>query len=213
LSRLFKTSSTSAPKVLGMTTGLTTYPLILDAGASFRSIALGAPGASLAGRTPCQQWDLGALVRHLLFYAPILAAAGRHSQPPPGPEAEVSLDKAWAGQLASAMDDVAGAWGDPAAWSGMTAMAGSDPMPAPVIGGMVLGELVVHGWDLAVATGVNPEFSDDVLLGADAAVAQMAELGRGMGVFGPEVTVGADGSLMDQIVARTGRDPGWQRAD
>jgi len=196
-----------------MTTGLTTHPLILDAGAGFRGIALAAQGASLASRTPCQQWDLGALVRHLLFYAPVLTAAGRHSQPPPGSGAEISLDKDWARQLAGAMDDVAGAWGDPAAWSGMTAMAGSDPMPAPVIGGMVLGELVVHGWDLAVATGVRPEFSEDVLLGAHAAVAQMAELGRGMGVFGPEVTLGEDGPLLDRIVARTGRDPGLHVLD
>ena len=198
-----------------MTTGLATHPLILDAGASFRGIARAAAGSSLAGRTPCEQWDLNALVRHLLFYAPVLAAAGRRSQPLPGPaaESEITLDAAWADQLAKGVDDVTDAWGDPAAWSGMTTMAGSDPMPAPMIGGMVLGELVVHGWDLAAATGVRPEFSADVLLGTDAAVEQMAELGRGMGIFGPEIVVGADASFLDRIVARTGRNPGWPSAE
>jgi len=194
-----------------MTTGLTTHPLILDAGTSFRAIARAAAASPLAGQTPCEQWDVGALVRHLLFYAPVLAAAGRHGQPPLGPatESEISLDAHWADQLSEAVDDVADAWGDPAAWSETTTMAGSDPMPAPMIGGMVLGELVVHGWDLAAATGSRPEFSVDVLLGTYAAVEQMAELGRGMAIFGPEVVVGADASLLDRIVARTGRNPGW----
>lgn len=198
-----------------MTTGLTTHPLILDAGSSFRGIAAAASASSLTVRTPCQQWDLGALVRHLVFYAPVLAAAGRRSEPPRGPATEsgITLDTHWADQLAAAVDEVADAWGDPAAWSGTTSMAGSDPMPAPMIGGMVLGELVVHGWDLAVSTGVRPDFSMDVLRGADTAVVEMAELGRGMGVFGSEVDVGADASLLDRIVARTGRNPDWTSAE
>jgi hypothetical protein len=35
-------------------------------------------------------------------------------------------------------------------------MGAPDPMPAEVIGGMVLGELVVHGWDLARTAGTCP---------------------------------------------------------
>ena len=82
-------------------------------------------------------------------------------------------------------------------------------MPAEMIGGMVLGELVVHGWDLARAAGVEPEFSNEVLAGTLVAVTSMAELGRGMGIFGPEVIVNGDAPLLDRIVALTGRDPHW----
>ena len=90
-------------------------------------------------------------------------------------------------------------------------MSGSDPMPAEMIGGMVLGELVVHGWDLARAAGVEPEFSDEVLAGTMVAVTSMAELGRGMGIFGAEVVVDLDSPLLDRIVALTGRDPHWNK--
>ena len=197
---------------MGMTTALQTHLLVPGAAGSVRAIARTASGAALEARTPCQEWDLGALVRHLLFYAPVLAAAGRRADPPPGPatERDVVLDDQWPDVLATAVDGIAEAWGDPLAWSGSTTMAGSEPMPAPMIGGMVLGELVVHGWDLAMAAGVRPEFSGDVLQGADLAVADMADMGRGMGIFGPEIMVGDGASLLDRIVARTGREPGWR---
>lgn len=192
-----------------MTTALHTHQLVLGAAASVRQIARAGSGTSLSVRTPCDDWNLGELVRHLIFYAPVLAASGRRADPPPGPvtEQDIVLDDQWPDALADALDDVAGAWSDPVAWTGVTTMAGSDPMPAGMIGGLVLGELVVHGWDLAMAGGVRPEFPDDVLEGTDLAVAQMAELGRGMGIFGPEITVQAGASLLDRIVARTGRDP------
>jgi uncharacterized protein (TIGR03086 family) len=196
-----------------MTTALSAHQLVLGAASSVRAIAGAASDAPLTARTPCQEWDLGALIRHLMFYAPVLAAAGRRAAAVPGPatERDVVLDDRWPDGLAEALDDVADGWADPAAWSGLTTMAGSEPMPAEMIGGMVLGELVVHGWDLAMASGVLPEFSVDVLRGTEVAVSQMAELGRGMGIFGPEVVVGADATLLDRIVARTGRDPGWRR--
>jgi len=54
-----------------------------------------------------------------------------------------------------AIADLAEGWSVPEAWSGLTSMIGSDPMPGEMIGGMVLGELVVHGWDLARAVGVS----------------------------------------------------------
>ena len=196
-----------------MTTALQLPHLVLGAAGAVRSIARAASGTALDVRTPCEQWDLGALVQHLLFYAPVLAASGHKTDPAPGPadQRDIVLDDSWPQVLSDAVDDVALAWGTSAAWSGLTTMSGSEPMPAPMIGGMVLGELVVHGWDLAMAAGVRPEFPTEVLEGTDRAVDQMADMGRGMGIFGPEITVATDASLLDRIVARTGREPGWGR--
>ena len=213
MSRLFKSATAAVTTVTGMTTALQTPHLVLGAAGAVRSIARAASGTALDVRTPCEQWDLGALVQHLLFYAPVLAASGHKTDAAPGPadQRDIVLDDSWPQVLSDAVDDVALAWGTSAAWSGLTTMSGSEPMPAPMIGGMVLGELVVHGWDLAMAAGVRPEFSADVLAGTDAAVDQMADMGRGMGIFGPEITVATDASLLDRIVARTGREPGWGR--
>ena len=78
-----------------------------------------------------------------------------------------------------------------------------------MIGGMVLGELVLHGWDLGRALGLEPQWTEDVLAAALGAVEGMAAQGREMGVFGPEVPVGPDATTLDRVVAVSGRDPGW----
>ena len=46
-----------------------------------------------------------------------------------------------------------------------------------------------------------------MLAGTLVGVTSMAEMGRGMGVFAPEVLIDAEAPLLDRIVASTGRDP------
>jgi uncharacterized protein (TIGR03086 family) len=82
-------------------------------------------------------------------------------------------------------------------------------MPARMVGDMVVGELVVHGWDLARATGQPFTLPDDLLAHVYDAVAETAEQGREMAVYGPEVPVPPDAPLLDRIVGLTGRDPAW----
>jgi uncharacterized protein (TIGR03086 family) len=86
-------------------------------------------------------------------------------------------------------------------------MGSPDPMPAAVIGNMVLGELVVHGWDLARTAGTAAHWPDDVLGPVLDAVREMGPMGREMGIFGPAVEVAADAPLIEKIVAATGRTP------
>jgi uncharacterized protein (TIGR03086 family) len=74
---------------------------------------------------------------------------------------------------------------------------------------MLVGEFVVHGWDLARAVGRPFALDDDLLGYLRDEVAKIAEEGRAMGVFGPEVTVPAAAPLLDQVLALTGRDPRW----
>lgn len=84
-------------------------------------------------------------------------------------------------------------------------------MPAPVIGEMALAEVVLHGWDLARATGqhlvVGPE------LGAELRrmVEETGELGRQLGAYGPAVQVGDEAGDLERALAASGRDPDWRR--
>jgi uncharacterized protein (TIGR03086 family) len=80
-------------------------------------------------------------------------------------------------------------------------------MPAHMIGGMVLGELVVHGWDLARATGRHSAWNEELLGFLHQEVAKTAEMGREMGVYGPEVPVADTASTLDRTLALTGRNP------
>ena len=141
-----------------------------------------------------------------------MAAAGRRSDPVPvaDSEATVPLD-GWPAALDAAHADIVAAWSDPAAWTGTHLDGLAQLMPAEVIGGMVVGELVVHGWDLARAAGVRPEWSDEVMATVLDAAAGMAVMGRDMGLFGPEVAVPAGAPPLDRLVGLLGRDPGWSR--
>lgn len=118
----------------------------------------------------------------------------------------MSLD-GWPGRLVAAHADVAAAWSDPAAWTGTTTMGAPEPMPAEMIGGMVLGELVLHGWDLSRAAGIEPVWSEEVLAATAWAVDAMAEMGRGTGIFADAVPLADDATLLDRLVAASGRDP------
>jgi uncharacterized protein (TIGR03086 family) len=183
---------------------------LVRATAGYTEIVRTAASAPLDTPTPCAGWDLGALVRHLLHWSPFLAAAGRRAVPVPIGASEQDVDlTGWPAALETAGADVAAAWSDPAAWEGTTSMGASDPMPAGTIGGMVLGELVMHGWDLARSAGTRPDWPAEVLNAAHDAVVGMAEQGREMGLFGPEVPLPATAPLLDRTVALTGRRPAW----
>jgi uncharacterized protein (TIGR03086 family) len=82
-------------------------------------------------------------------------------------------------------------------------------MPRSWFLGQQLGDMIIHGWDLAKATGqsvdVDPALSEQAL-----------EWGRGNlrpeyrgKDFGPEVEVPDDAPAIDRLVGFFGRDPNW----
>jgi uncharacterized protein (TIGR03086 family) len=150
------------------------------------------------------------MVNHLLFWGPSLEGAARKEAvlPPAEDEADVHLAGGdWAAALAGQLDRITAAWSSPGAWEGLTRMGAPMDMPAPLIGGMVVGELVVHGWDLARATAQRPEWDEDLLAYLLVEVAATAEQGREMGVYGPEVPVSEAAPTLDRVLGLTGRDP------
>jgi uncharacterized protein (TIGR03086 family) len=86
-------------------------------------------------------------------------------------------------------------------------------MPAAAMGVIALNEVLVHGWDLAVATGqryeVDPAAAQRCLQFARELAAGAPEVRNGM--FGPEVPVPEDADSFDRLLGQTGRDPGWGR--
>ena len=166
----------------------------------------------LASKTPCREYDVRALVNHLLFWGPALAGAGRkESVPPPaGAESEVDLTAAdWRGSLLALLNDITSSWAPPSAWDGETSMGTPHTLPAAAMGDMIIGELAVHGWDLAVATGQRLELPAGLLADLHDTMVAGVEQGRGMGLYGPAVVVAADAPPLDRVLGLTGRDPAW----
>ena len=106
------------------------------------------------------------------------------------------LEPGWRDRIAADVVALATAWRDPAAWTGMT-KAGPVEMPGEVGGLVALDELVVHGWDLAVATGQAFTAGDEDLEAAKVFLAMLSGPGteemRG-DAFGPERDVDRLGS-------------------
>jgi uncharacterized protein (TIGR03086 family) len=165
---------------------------------AIRPDRLGAP-------TPCRDWTVQHLVDHQLEWGPALAASARKELVPPEPVAQGAPADLEA-HFAALVD----AWSEPAAWAGVTRLGGPMELPAAMIGGMVLGEVVVHGWDLAVATGQQPEWPVDLLEFVHEEVAKTAGQGREMGIYGPAVAVPDGAPVLHRILGSTGRDPNWR---
>ena len=121
------------------------------------------------------------------------------------------LGEDWRVRIPRDLTTLAEAWREPAAWAGMTRIAGSDS-PAEVVGLVAADELVVHGWDVARATGQPYACEPELLAAAESFLAMFASPDAPAGpdvAFGPSRPVRAGAPELDRVVALAGRDPGW----
>jgi uncharacterized protein (TIGR03086 family) len=186
--------------------------LVESAAGPMREIVKFLDPAKLGAPTPCTEWDVRALLNHLLFWGPGLEAAARKEPNTPPAAAETDLDLLvgdWRTDLDGLLGRLVQAWTAPAAWEGTTSVATPEPLPAAVIGGMVVGELVVHGWDLGRALGLRPEWDKQVLTFVHGELVATADMGRQMGYYGPEVPVPPSAPTLARLLGVTGRDPSW----
>jgi uncharacterized protein (TIGR03086 family) len=165
--------------------------------------------------TPCPSYTLGDLIEHvgglaLAFTAAANKDGGRYADMQPSGDA-ARLGEDWRVLIPRDLATLAQAWRDPAAWTGTTRIAGSDG-PAGIIGLSAADELVVHGWDVARATGQPYACEPELLAAAESFLALFASPDAPAGpdvAFGPSREVGAGTPELDRVVALAGRDPGW----
>jgi uncharacterized protein (TIGR03086 family) len=166
--------------------------------------------------TPCPGYTVAGLLGHLLGLTAAFTAAARKDFGPatatdPGSVPPPPLTGDWRGRLRRQLEELVAAWREPAAWEGET-QAGGVTLPGAVAGHVALNEVLLHGWDLARATG-QPYESDDASARASIALLSQEtsdEARAGTG-FGPVVPVPEGASLLDQAVGLSGRRPGWAR--
>jgi uncharacterized protein (TIGR03086 family) len=138
-------------------------------------------------------------------------------------EIDPVADDAWLETWLEAAADAEAAWRDDAALERTIVLPWATDTGAAALLGYV-SEVTVHTWDIATATGQNPEWNDNVvrnalllmhswLPGGNRAEV-FAEVREKMGApadmpapFAEVVPVPADAPLIDQLVAWNGRTP------
>jgi len=172
---------------------------------------------NLGRPTPCQDYDVAALRHHVLGWLQFFAAAlndpdGVTERIDPESwvlEAEIEppaaiVERAGA-EIAAAVDD--GVAGRLVTMS-QARMAGDGVLA------MALGEYLVHGWDLAIATGRdwapagNDEAAETALAFLQGTVAPEYR-GPDSGFFGHEVEAPEGASAFERLLCFAGRQPGW----
>ena len=158
----------------------------------------------LSKPTPCSEFDVRALLDHMIGGLRMLAEAASGGKPPIpsgdqlGSDPGASYDEG----RAALLDAVRGAGAIERPWE----------MPFGTLDGQVMAtiafmEHVTHGWDLAKATGQDTTIPAELVSECFEAVTPMDAMLRMPGVCGPAVSVPDDASPQDKFVAFLGRTP------
>ncbi len=163
--------------------------------------------------TPCPDYAVQHLLGHLSGLALAFRDAARKDFGPttdtdPG-EALPELEEDWRTVLPRRLGDLAAAWRAPEAWEGTT-RAGGVTLPGEVAGLVALNEVLIHGWDLARATGQEYTADEASLQASYAMLAPTAFSAQDRGPFGPPVPVPDGASLLDRVIGLSGRRPDWR---
>lgn len=175
-------------------------------------IVAGVRDDQLDDPTPCTGTSVAGMLDHLVGLTTAFRMAAEKTPPPGGPSASASnLAGDWRTRLPAQLDALVAAWQAPGAWEGMTE-AGGVQLPASAMGVVALDEVLIHGWDLAVATGQAYRPDDAAVAACFDFVGDRRDEPAGASPFGPVVPVPDDAPLFDRLLGRTGRDPGWAPA-
>jgi uncharacterized protein (TIGR03086 family) len=189
----------------------TTHDLAPQAAAVSRLVS-GVRDDQLADPTPCADTPVAGLLDHLVGLTLAFRRAAEKTPLPGAPRASAdALPADWRERLPRQLDELVAAWQVPAAWEGV-AEAGGAQLPAAAMGLVALNEVLVHGWDLAVATG-QPYDVDGA--GAEACLRFAVDFAAGSpearaAMYAPVVPVPDDAPVLDRLLGQTGRDPSWR---
>ncbi|RFU41103.1 TIGR03086 family protein [Actinomadura logoneensis] len=175
-------------------------------------VARHVPAGHWDDSTTCADFDLRTLVNHWVLYTShgLEHRARREALPEELVERDFTADPEWAAAYAVQLDRAVAAWADPEVWEGDIDL-GEMSVPAAGIAGMVIKEMAVHGWDVAVSTGQTFAISDEAAAFVLSVVEENAEIYRRYGGFADPVEVDASAPVFERVLALSGRDPRWTR--
>ncbi|WP_394768437.1 maleylpyruvate isomerase N-terminal domain-containing protein [Lacisediminihabitans sp.] len=164
-------------------------------------------------RTPCTEWDLEHLLRHMIHdnldFA--RAALGRA----PEESARLAPGEILAEWRRSARELARAVAGAPSSAVILMPEVRDEPLPADVAISFQLLDTLVHGWDVAVSAALpfacDAELAGIILGIAERIPATAAERAQ-TGLFAPPLAGSGSDSDFDRALRLLGRDPAWAPA-
>ncbi len=169
-------------------------------------IVRGIPADRWHSATPCAGWDARALVNHLVsgnLWAAELAAGGTIEGVGSRLDGDLLGDDPAAAYAQSAAA-AAAVFRRPGALDAPCAVS-YGPIPGAVYAGHRFLDVLVHGWDLAMASGQDYALDPQLIQACRQIIEPQLEAFRRAGALGPEVTVPADASAQTRFLALLGR--------
>lgn len=177
--------------------------LIEKASAQCLDAVKGIKPDQLSGATPCKDFDLKALLGHVIGGATMMAEAAETGKAAAA-AGEVGDDPAKTYE--SARSRLLEAWKAPGVLE-KTMQLPFGAMPGQMVAGILFMEQLVHAWDIQKATGQKITTDPGLAQTALEQLTPMSPMLRSPGVFGPEVPIAADAPVVDRLIAFTGREP------
>jgi uncharacterized protein (TIGR03086 family) len=162
------------------------------------------PDAAWHNPSPCVGWDARDVVRHMVEWVPDLLAAGAGLELPACPSVDDDPVAAWkclTDGIQSLLDDpsiAAARFSHPQA---------GDHSVEDAIAMFFLGDVLIHTWDVARATGGDEALDADEVHRMLSGVEPYDEMLRASGQYGPRVRVTEDADEQARLIAFMGRQP------
>src|SRR5215212_8266550 len=170
----------------------------------FTELVRATPAGAWDAQSPVEAWRARDVVGHLVEWFPSFLAAGAGVRLPTGPSAAEDPVGAWQ----SHTDAVQALLDDPATPQRVLSNPHIGEVPLDeAIDRFYTGDVFLHTWDLARATGQDATLDPDKCAVMLAGMEPLDEVLRQSGQYGPRVPVPEDADAQTRLVAFIGRDP------
>ena len=170
---------------------------------AFSQRAKAVPDDAWDNPAPCEGWVARDIVRHMVEWMPWMCLTGAGLEVPTVPSVDDDPVGAWIG----ISDALQAALDDPEIAAREFDMHVGRFTVEDAVDTFCTGDVLVHTWDLARATGLDENLDAGEVHRMFEAMLPMDEVLRESGQFGPRVDVPDNADEQTQLIAFTGRVP------
>lgn len=154
----------------------------------------------LTAPTPCDGWSVRDVVEHLIGNNVWIVTGLGGTAPAAADDPRVTYR--------TTADALTSTFADDDLLTKPFSLGGFGTFPAGIALGVHVADVVVHGWDIATATGAEVTVDDDLATAAIEVVLSFPESAWGPGgAFSHKIELPADAPAMDRLLGLCGRDP------